>query len=183
MLPQEGLLLMRFTQEGTRMSAYELAQLNVALMKEPLESPSMADFVANLDRINALAEGSPGFVWRLQTDEGDATALRPLEENTVVNMSVWRDLASLNAFVYQSAHVEIMRRRREWFERMAEAYVVLWWVPQGHRPLIVEATEKLERLRRDGPTPDAFNFRKAYPPPDAAEAVAPFSVGSECPAV
>jgi hypothetical protein len=81
------------------MSAYELAQLNIALMKEPLESPRMADFVANLDRINALAESSPGFVWRLQTEEGDATALRPLGEDTLVNVSVWRDVQSLNEYV------------------------------------------------------------------------------------
>ena len=103
------------------MSAYELAQLNIALMKEPLESPRMADFVANLDRINALAESSPGFVWRLKTEEGNATALRPLGEDTLVNVSVWRDVASLNKYVYGSAHVEIMRRRKEWFERMREA--------------------------------------------------------------
>ena len=108
------------------MSAYELAQLNIARMKEPLESPTMADFVANLDRINALAESSPGFVWRLQTAEGDATALRPLGADTLVNVSVWRDVDSLNKYVYSSAHVEIMRRRKEWFERMREAYVVLW---------------------------------------------------------
>ena len=165
------------------MSGFELAQLNIAVMKEPLESPSMADFVANLDRINALAETSAGFVWRLQTDEGDATALRPLGENTLVNMSVWRDVASLNAYVYQSAHVEIMRRRREWFERMAQAYVVLWWVPRGHRPSITEASEKLERLRREGPTAAAFTFRNAYPPPDAAESAEPVGFGSECPAV
>jgi hypothetical protein len=93
------------------MSAYELAQLNIALMREPLESPRMADFVASLDQINALAESSPGFVWRLQTEEGDATALRPLGEDTLVNVSVWRDVESLNKYVYGSAHVEIMRRR------------------------------------------------------------------------
>lgn len=86
------------------MSAYELAQLNIARMKEPLESPGMVDFVANLDRINALAESSPGFVWRLQTEEGDATALRPLGEDTLVNVSVWRDVASLNKYIYESAH-------------------------------------------------------------------------------
>src|SRR5262245_9958556 len=107
MLPQEGLLLMRFTQEGTRMSAYELAQLNIALMKEPLESPTMADFVANLDRINALAESSPGFVWRLKTDDGNATALRPLGEDSLVNVSVWKDVDSLNTYGYQSAHVVV----------------------------------------------------------------------------
>jgi hypothetical protein len=165
------------------MAKYELAQFNVAIMKEPLESPSMADFVANLDRINAVAEGAAGFVWRLQTDDGDATALRPLGEDTLVNMSVWKDVESLSAFVYRSAHVEIMRRRREWFERMVEAYVVLWWVPRGHRPDIAEGIERLELLRRLGPTPQAFNFRNAFPAPDASADAAPNASGDECPAV
>lgn len=164
------------------MSNYELAQLNVARMKEPLESPGMADFVANLDRINALAEASPGFVWRLQTEEGDATALRPMGEDTLVNVSVWKDVASLNTYVYQSAHVEVMRRRKEWFERMREAYVVLWWVRKGHRPTTAEAIAKLELLRAHGPTKDAFTFRQAFLPPDAAQPSAPFAFGDECPA-
>ncbi|HET7585868.1 MAG TPA: DUF3291 domain-containing protein [Gemmatimonadaceae bacterium] len=164
------------------MSSYELAQLNIAVMKEPLDSPKMADFVANLDRINALAESSPGFVWRLKTDEGNSTALRPLGEDTLVNMSVWRDVASLNAYVYQSAHVEIMRRRKEWFERMREAWVVLWWVPRGQRPTESEAIAKLEHLRAIGPTKDAFTFRRAFPPPDAAHPSMPFAFGDECPA-
>lgn len=164
------------------MSNYELAQLNVAAMKESLESPGMADFVANLDRINALAESSPGFVWRLKTEEGDATALRPMGEDTLVNVSVWKDAASLSNYVYRSAHVEIMRRRKEWFERMREAYVVLWWVPKGHRPTPSEAIAKLELLRAHGPTRDAFTFRSAFPPPDAAQPDAPFSFGDQCPA-
>ena len=151
------------------MSTYELAQLNIAVMKEPLESPSMADFVANLDRINALAEDTPGFIWRLQTDEGDATAVRPLGDDTLVNMSVWRDVESLNKYVYGSAHVEIMRRRKEWFERMREAYMVLWWVPAGHRPDVTEAVARLETLRANGPTEEAFTFKTAFLPPDARE--------------
>ena len=164
------------------MSTHELAQLNIALMKEPLESPGMADFVANLDRINALAESSPGFVWRLKTDDGNATALRPRGEATLVNVSVWKDVQSLNQYVYQSAHVEIMRRRKEWFERMREAWVVLWWVPRGHRPDVSEAIGKLELLRATGPSKDAFTFRRAFLPPDAAQAGAPFEFGDECPA-
>jgi hypothetical protein len=164
------------------MSAYELAQLNVARMKEPLESPTMADFVANLDRINALAEGSPGFVWRLQTEEGNATALRPLGADMLVNVSVWRDVESLNTYVYQSAHVEIMRRRKEWFERTREAYVVLWWIPRGHRPTVSEAISKLELLRAKGPTREAFTFRHAFPPPDAERQNKPFGFRDECPA-
>ena len=151
------------------MSQYELAQLNIAAMKEPLDSPGMADFVANLDRINALTDRSAGFVWRLQTEEGDATALRPMGENVLVNMSVWQDVASLSAFVYRSAHVEILRRRQEWFERMSDAYVVLWWVPGGHRPSIAEALAKLALLRDQGATPEAFTFRQAYGPPDSLQ--------------
>ncbi|MFN7309649.1 MAG: DUF3291 domain-containing protein [bacterium] len=150
------------------MSQYELAQLNIATMKEPLDSPLMTDFVANLDRINALAEQAPGFVWRLQTEEGDATALRPLGENTLVNVSVWRDVQSLNDYVYRSAHVEIMRRRKEWFERMAQAWAVLWWVPSGHRPDVAEAAERLAELRAPGPTPRACTCKQAYPAPDEA---------------
>jgi hypothetical protein len=162
------------------MSAYELAQLNVAIMKEPLESPRMADFVANLERINALAENSPGFVWRLQTEAGDATSLRPLGESTLVNVSVWRDVDSLNRYVYGSGHVEIMRRRKEWFERMREAYVVLWWVRTGHRPTVPEAVAKLELLREKGPTEEAFSFRRAFPAPGAPRPGASFGLGNEC---
>ena len=149
------------------MPHHELAQMNVATMKESLESPSMADFVANLDRINALAESSPGFVWRLQTDEGDATAMRPMGEQTLVNISVWKDAESLRQYVYESAHVDIMRRRKEWFERMREAYVVLWWVPTGHRPTASEAIARLEHLRLHGPTPEAFTLRETFLPPSA----------------
>jgi hypothetical protein len=143
----------------------------------------MADFAANLERINALAERSPGFVWRLQTEDGDATAIRPFDnENMLVNISVWRDVESLNSYVYNSAHVEVMRRRREWFERMTEAFLVLWWVTKGHRPSVAEAVAKLEILRSKGPTPEAFTFRKAYAPADAAQSQPPVALGDECPA-
>ena len=165
------------------MSAHELAQLNIGIIKGPMDSPVMADFAANLERINAVAEAAPGFVWRLQTEEGDATAIRPFEnENTLVNMSVWKDVESLNQYVYKTAHAEIMRRRNEWFERMREAFVVLWWIPAGHRPGIEEAIVKLELLRATGPTESAFTFKKAFPPPDAAKDRLPFALGDECPA-
>jgi len=133
------------------MSRFELAQLNIAKMKAPLDSPLLADFVANLDRINAVADSAAGFVWRLQTTEGHATSLRPLGDDTLVNMSVWQDIASLRNYVYRTAHVEVMRRRKEWFDHMSEAFVVLWWVPGGHRPTVQEATSKLELLRKIGP--------------------------------
>lgn len=152
------------------MSPFQIAQFNVAVMKMPLASPPMLDFVDALDRINALAEQAPGFVWRLQTADGDATALRPMGENVLVNLSVWTDADALGAYVYQSAHAEIMRRRSEWFERMAEAYSVLWWVPGGYRPALSEAIDRLDRLRRLGATAEAFSFRKPFPHPVAAPA-------------
>ena len=164
------------------MSAYELAQLNIGVIRGPMDSPIMAEFAANLERVNAMADHFPGFVWRLQTEAGDATALRPFgDDKTLVNMSVWRDVESLIAFVYRSGHADIMRRRREWFERMEQPFLVLWWVPRGHRPDIAEAQAKLELLRAGGPTAAAFNFRKAFPPPDAAP-MAPVSFGDTCPA-
>lgn len=166
------------------MSTHELAQLNIGVIKGPMDGPVMADFAASLDRINALAEASPGFVWRLQTDDGDATAIRPFDdENMLVNLSVWRDVAALNAYVYQSAHVELMRRRREWFEKMDQPFLVLWWVPKGHRPGVAEAIARLELLRRQGPTAEAFSFRHAYPAPDAQAPLRPVGFDSECPAV
>lgn len=166
------------------MSAYELAQLNIGIIKGPIDSPVMAEFVANLVRINALADRTPGFVWRLQTEEGNATAIRPYpeNENMAVNMSVWRDVESLGKYVYSSAHVEVMRRRREWFEKMDQAFLVLWWVPRGHRPSVDEAKARLEMLRAKGPSAEAFTFRQTFPPPDAEQARPAASFGGECPA-
>lgn len=165
------------------MSRYELAQLNIGVIRGPMDSPLMAEFAANLARINALAEGSPGFVWRLQTEAGDATAIRPFaNENQLLNMSVWRDAESLRRYVYESAHVELMRRRREWFERTSEAYLVLWWVPRGHRPDVAEAIARLETLRNKGPNPEAFTFREVFAPPDAPETERPGRFAHECPA-
>jgi Domain of unknown function (DUF3291) len=140
------------------MSNYQLAQLNIGVIKGPMDSPQMADFANNLERINAVADASPGFVWRLQTEAGDATAIRPFDDpNLLVNMSVWRDVESLNRYVYSSAHVEIMRRRREFFERMDTAFLVLWWVPRGHRPTVDEAMARLALLRARGPSAMAFD--------------------------
>ena len=148
------------------MALHELAQLNIGVIRAPMDSPVMEGFASNLDRLNALAEATPGFVWRLQTEEGDATAIRPFDvPNMLVNMSVWRDVESLKAYVYLSAHVELVRRRREWFEPIAQAYLVLWWVPQGRRPSLDEGVERLSLLRAHGPTEHAFTFRQPFPPP------------------
>jgi hypothetical protein len=163
------------------MSRYHLAQINVAELSAPLDSPQLKDFVDNLDRINALAEGSPGFVWRLTGDGNDATALRPMGEKIIVNYSIWRDVDTLKEFVYRTAHVEILKRKREWFERMKLNYV-LWWVPAGHVPTVEEAVARLEQLRSKGPSPEAFHFGEAYSAPDAVGADTPFSIGDSCPA-
>jgi hypothetical protein len=165
------------------MSTHELAQLNIGVIKGRMDSPLMADFAANLERINAMAENAPGFVWRLQTEDGDATAIRPFDDdNMLINMSVWQDIESLSAYVYKSGHVEIMRRRREWFERMDQAFLVLWWVPKGHRPSVSEAIEKLELLRSMGPTAAAFTFRQPFPAPGAARGDSRPSFLDTCPA-
>jgi len=150
------------------MPTHQLAQLNIATMKEPLESPSMADFVNNLERINALADKAEGFVWRLQTQDGDATAVQPLGDKTLVNLSVWRDVATLKDYVYKTAHADIMRRRKEWFDRMEDSHLVLWWVPVGHRPSVEEAIARLELLRASGASAQAFGFSQSFPPPQAS---------------
>ncbi len=146
---------------------FHLAQVNIALPREPLDRPLLADFVAALAPVNAAAEASPGFVWRLATEDGDATAVRAFgDDRLVVNLSVWESLEALRSFVYtQRAHVAVLRRRREWFERLGESSVVLWWVPAGHRPSVEEAEQRLAALRADGPTPAAFSFRESFAPP------------------
>jgi hypothetical protein len=163
------------------MSRYQLAQINVAELQAPLDSPQLKDFVDNLDRINELAEGSPGFVWRLKGDGNDATELRPMGDKIIVNYSIWRDVETLKHFVYSTAHVEILKRKREWFARMKLNYV-LWWVPAGHVPTVAEAVAKLEHLRAHGPSADAFHFGEAYSAPDAVDAGTPISFGDSCPA-
>lgn len=119
--------------------------------------------------MNALADRSPGFVWRLQTEDGDATAVRGFgDDRLIVNMSVWESVDALAAFVYGGAHVEVMRRRREWFERM-RMFMCLWWITAGHRPTVAEAEERLAHLDARGPTPRAFTFRDRFPAPGATD--------------
>ena len=147
-------------------SGYQLAQLNIARMKFDMESPEMSDFVDALDPVNATADASPGFVWRLQDDNGNATSQLIWDDpQWLVNVTVWENLESLKRFVRSELHLRIMQRRREWFAALAEAYVVLWWVPAGHQPTVAEAQSRLEKLRADGPGPEAFNFARPFPPP------------------
>ncbi len=150
------------------MSAYQLAQLNIARMNHPLEAPEMVDFVDNLERINALAEAAPGFVWRLQTEDGDATGIDFFGADWLVNMSVWEDVEVLQDYVFRTAHSQLLARRKEWFQRMEEAYLVLWWIAAGSIPTLHESKSRLERLRETGPTAEAFTFKNAFPSPRPA---------------
>jgi len=145
---------------------WELAELNIATLLAPLDSPVLADFMAALDRINALADESPGFVWRLYSDEGNAIGLEHnFGNDMIVNASVWESIDDLHHYVYKTAHAKIMSRRKEWFEMMSDSYSVLWWVPAGHRPNLAEAEEKLTLLKTDGPTANAFTFKQRFPMP------------------
>ncbi|GAA2799970.1 DUF3291 domain-containing protein [Saccharopolyspora taberi] len=153
------------------MTAFHLAQVNIALPVAPLDSAELAGFVAALDPVNAAADAAPGFVWRLQTEDGDATAVRGFgDDRIIVNMSVWESVEALADYVYRDpGHLAVLRRRREWFPKMAEAHTVLWWVPAGHRPTVAEAEQRLSLLREHGPSPEAFTFREPFPAPGGAQ--------------
>jgi hypothetical protein len=162
---------------------WHLAQVNIALPREPIDSPALADFVALLEPVNALADEAPGFVWRLQTEEGDATSIRAFgDDRLIVNMSLWEDAEALWEFVYDGGHLEVMRRRREWMTRMAEFHMVLWWVPAGTLPTVADAEERLDHLRENGPTPAAFTFKRRFPPPPAEASEPIVDERDPCPA-
>lgn len=143
-----------------------LAQINIAKFRLPTDHPANGEFVGNLDRINAIAETQPGFVWRLVGDGNNALDIDVFDDpNVAINMSVWTDLNALADFVYRNtAHREIMRRRKEWFVA-TEVYMALWWVVAGHIPTPQEGKDRLEILARRGPTQDAFTFKMPFPPP------------------
>jgi hypothetical protein len=150
---------------------YELAQVNVARLAAPLESPQLADFVANLDPVNAAADAAPGFIWRLATEAGNATTIQAFEWDAagsvgvIMNMSVWSGPDALADFVLGALHRAVLKRRREWFLLMREAYVACWWVPGGHRPSIAEAEDRIRQLRAHGPSPTVFTLRDRFAPP------------------
>ena len=155
------------------MSDYHLAQFNTARAVAPLDDPKLADFMARLDEINALAEASPGFVWRLQSGSGNATDIRAYDDpRMLVNLSVWSSADALFDYVYRGGHTKVMARRAEWFERVPGPYMVLWWVPAGHHPTVEEANERLEHLKQHGPTAHAFTFKQRFPVPEELPATA-----------
>ncbi len=146
---------------------FQLAEVNIARMLAPLSDPQMEGFVARLDEINAIADNSPGFVWRLQTEDGNATTLRPFEDDLIlVNLSVWASLSDLNAYVYKSMHRPVLQQRNQWFEQFDGPHLALWWVHSDHGPSVEEAKERLFYLRTHGETPFAFSFKKAFPSPE-----------------
>ncbi len=145
--------------------SYQLAQVNIARARAPLDDPIMAEFIALLDEINALADRSPGFVWRLQTESGNAAYIRPYEDDRIiVNLSVWENVESLKHYVYRSAHTEVMRRRSQWFEKFDGPYLALWRVEIGHIPTIEEARERLDHLRKYGESDFAFSLKRLHLP-------------------
>jgi hypothetical protein len=168
---------------------FVLAQVNIGRLRAPLDSPQLASFMAALDPVNAVADVSPGFVWRLQTEDGNATAVCAFEwdqadsAGVILNMSVWESVEALAAFVYSEQHRQVLRRRREWFEQMTEAYLALWWVPRGHVPTTKDAEDRIRHLRAHGPTPHAFTLRVHFPPPgDGERAPRPGRADWMCPA-
>jgi heme-degrading monooxygenase HmoA len=148
------------------MHNHHLAQINIGRLIAPLDDPRIADFIAQLDPINKLADSSPGFVWRLQSEQGNATDLAYNDDPfVIVNMSVWESLEALQAFVYKSRHIGVLRERGKWFEKMTLPHYCLWWVPAGHRPTIAEGRNRLEHYQKHGSTAESFWFSDWYPVP------------------
>lgn len=149
------------------MSGYQLAQLNIATALAAMDSDIMKDFVDNLEHINGIGEASPGFVWRLKDESGDATAIQVYDDpNKIVNLTVWQDPDSLKQFLFKIEHAQFLKRKKEWFKPVKEATYVLWWIPHGHIPDVLEAKDKLEYLIANGESADAFSFKRLYPAPD-----------------
>jgi len=145
---------------------YYLAQINIALMKAPLDDPIMTEFAAALNEVNAIADRSPGFIWRLQTASGNATDVRAYADpKMLVNLSVWQSVEELKAYVYKSLHGEFFSRRRQWFKKYQREHFAMWWIPIGTLPTPEEGKVKLEYLTLHGDSPEAFTFAKPYPSP------------------
>lgn len=153
-------------------SPWHLAQVNIGRIRAPLSDPALAGFVAELEPVNALADRSPGFVWRLKTEDGDATAIRPYDDESIlINLSVWENLEDLKSFVYRTHHVEVMRQREKWFERLETYFVALWWIHTGTPPTVAEAKVRLDYLREHGESAFAFSFKKTFLPPEKVTAM------------
>ena len=168
--------------------SFEIAQVNVSRLLAPLDSTLLAPFVSALDEVNAEGDRAPGFVWRLQTESGNATDVEGFgwdvaeSHGVIVNLTTWSNVQSLSDFIFSGRHLEIMRRRREWFHPVVEATTALWWVPVGIRPTVVEAEDRVQHLRSHGPTERAFTLRRHYPAPDATSRIIQVDDDRLCPA-
>jgi hypothetical protein len=147
---------------------YQLAEINIAQMiGVNIDDPVMKEFKDNLDRVNALAESSPGFVWRLKDDSNNATAFDPYQnKQIIINISVWEDVQSLSDFTYKTFHTDFLKRRKEWFMKYGKAFVALWWMKKGEYPSLEEAVARLDHLQQNGPSAYAFDFKNPLPPSD-----------------
>jgi hypothetical protein len=146
--------------------SYHLAQFNTAIMRAPLSDPSMAEFVAQLDTVNAIADATPGFIWRLKDTGGNATNYRPYNNDRIlINLSVWESIEALSGYVYRSQHGKVMRDRRQWFEKADQPNLVLWWISAGSLPTVAEGQQRLEVLQQQGTTAEAFSFSQPFPAP------------------
>lgn len=144
---------------------YHLAQVNIAQAQNLMDSEHMKGFKDRLDEINALADQSTGFIWRLQTEGGDATSIQAYSDShLLINMSVWENVETLKAFVYKSLHVELIQDRDAWFNKMLNVHQALWWIPAGHIPDIEEGKAKLDQLQKHGPDKNAFTFARPFAP-------------------
>ncbi|NMP31059.1 DUF3291 domain-containing protein [Thalassotalea sp. M1531] len=140
-----------------------LAQLNIATALAPIDSPQLKDFVDNLDYINGIAEQSPGFIWRLKDETGNATDIQLFDNpQTITNMSVWQDAEALKNFMFKTDHIKFFKRKAQWFEKPTKATYVLWWIDEGHTPTLAEAKDKLAQLQQHGESEQAFSFKKLY---------------------
>ena len=142
-----------------------LAELNIARAHHAMDAPQMKEFVNAIAAVNEIADHAPGFIWRLQDDSGNATGISAFDDpNMLVNLSVWESTEQLKDFMFKTLHRDYLSRKREWFDKMSEAYFVMWWIPEGHTPTLQEALERLEHLRLEGETPYAFSFRSNFKP-------------------
>jgi Domain of unknown function (DUF3291) len=162
---------------------YHIAEVNIGRVRASLEDESMQGFVSRLDEINELAERSPGFVWRLKSDVGPSSYLKPYDdERILVNLSVWESVETLKDYTYRTAHAEVLRDRKNWFEKFSGMYLALWWVPVGHAPSVDEAKQRLEHMEKHGPSQFAFTFKTVMPPDESFLAALDWSIFAPCPA-
>lgn len=146
---------------------YHLAQINIAKLLEPIDSPLLEDFVRDLDRVNEIAEKSKGFVWRLKEDNGNATNINPFDDSSlIINISVWESIEDLKSFVYYSGHIEVFIKRAKWFEKMKTPHMALWWIKAGENPTAEDAKNKLLELESNGDTEASFSFKKIFDTPN-----------------